>query len=149
MKLTILGVPMSKQSARFRIVKKNNGEQFISSYQKKEIKDNEVNVRYSVQQQLPKGFIPFKDVALKVDLLCVYPPLKSFNKKKMQMLENGEVIYKISKPDRDNIAKIMMDNLNGVVYYDDSIVAAGDITKIYGLVPRTEITITTLNEQTI
>lgn len=149
MKLTILGVPMSKQSARFRIVKKNNGEQFISSYQKKEIKDNEVNVRYAVQQQLPKDFIPFKDIALKVDLLCVYPPLKSFNKKKMQMLENGEVIYKISKPDRDNIAKIMMDNLNGVVYYDDSIVAAGDITKIYGLVPRTEITITTLNEQTI
>ena len=149
MKLIILGTPMSKQSARFRIVKNKTGQQFISSYQKKEIKDNEVNVRYSIQQQLPKNFIPFKDIALKVDLLCVYPPLKSFSKKKMQQIENGEIIYKTSKPDRDNIAKIMMDNLNGVVYYDDSIVASGDITKIYGLVPRTEITITTLNEQTI
>ena len=45
MKLVILGTPKAKQSARFRaITSKETGKTFISSYQKKEVVENEKTI---------------------------------------------------------------------------------------------------------
>ncbi len=62
----------------------------------------------------------------------------------MKQLENGEVIYKTTKPDNDNLQKNIADILNGLVYTDDALVSISVVKKIYGFTPRTEIVIKTL-----
>ena len=114
---------MAKQSARFRIAKNKTGKDFIMSYQKKELKDNETNSRFDIKHQLPKDFVPYANIPLQLELTFVYPPLKSWTKAKMKQLENGEVIYKTTKPDNDNLQKNIADILNGLVYTDDALVS--------------------------
>lgn len=144
MKLVVEGIPMAKQSARFRIAKNKTGKDFIMSYQKKELKDNETNSRFDIKHQLPKDFVPYANIPLQLELTFVYPPLKSWTKAKMKQLENGEVIYKTTKPDNDNLQKNIADILNGLVYADDALVSISVVKKIYGFTPRIEIVIKTL-----
>lgn len=59
------------------------------------------------------------------------PPASSSNKKKEQMLL-GEVGY-LHKPDTDNIAKIILDSLNGIAYDDDRQITELTVNKHYGL----------------
>ena len=139
--LIILGTPQSKQSARFRIAnKKGSDKKFIMSYQKKSVKDNELNIAYDVKSQLPKSYIPF-DEPISVEVLFVFPPLKSWSKKKLSELESGKIIYKDTKPDlTDNLMKGLFDAMNKIVYTDDARVCEVSSKKIFGIVPRTEVT---------
>jgi len=145
MKLTFLGIPKPKQSAKFRAVK-GKGKTFVTSYQKKEVKDAERNMAFDAKSQLPKGFIPY-DKPIGVNILYVFPMLRSFSKKKKQAVENGEIIFKETKPDlTDNLNKGVFDALEGIVYVNDSrICEIGNARKIYGLKPRTEIEFYELN----
>ena len=139
MKLTFLGIPKPKQSAKFRAVK-GKGKTFIASYQKKEVKDNERNIAFDAKSQLPKDFIPY-NVPIGVNILYVFPPLSSFSKRKIKAIEDGEVFYKETKPDlTDNLNKGLFDALEGIVYVNDSrICKIGNAEKIYGVRPRTEV----------
>lgn len=139
LKFKILGIPQPKQSARFAIRKGKGGKNFLQKYQKKEVVQNERNIAFDIKSQLPEGFIPF-DSALKVKVLFVFPPLKTFSKVKLNALSTGAIIYKTTKPDlTDNLMKGTMDAMNGIVFTDDSIIAEVESKKIYGLVPRMEI----------
>ena len=129
MKIVVEGIPMAKQSARFRIAKNKTGKDFIMSYQKKELKDNETNSRYDIKHQLPKDFVPYANIPLQLELTFVYPPLKSWTKAKMKQLESGETIYKTTKPDNDNLQKNIADILNGLVYTDDALVSISVVKK--------------------
>lgn len=143
-KFKILGVPQPKQSARFAMRPGKNGKSFIHKYQTQKVVENERNIAYDVKSQLPEDFLPFSE-ALKVKVLFVFPPLKSFNKAKLNALSAGTMMYKITKPDlTDNLMKGTMDALNGIVYTDDSIIAEVESKKIYGLVPRIELEFETL-----
>ena len=144
--LKILGTPQSKQSARFRIAKKKGSDKnFVMSYQKKSVKDTEKSIAYSVKSQLPKGFVPF-DEPISVEVLFVFPPLKSWSKKQLKELEDGAIIYKETKPDLpDNLMKGLFDAMNKIVYTDDAkVCVVKETKKIFGFVPRTEITFNTL-----
>ena len=46
-----------------------------------------------------------------------------------------------SKPDRDNVDKLILDSLTGIFWRDDSQVCAGGVSKMYGDRPRIEIEI--------
>lgn len=48
----------------------------------------------------------------------------------MQAIKSGEE-YPCKKPDLDNIAKIILDSLNGIAYKDDSQVVELNISKKY------------------
>ena len=66
----------------------------------------------------------------KAKIIAIFKPAESLSKKKQE-----ELIYKINyakKPDVDNIAKIILDSLNGFVYKDDSQVTELLIKKDYG-----------------
>jgi Holliday junction resolvase RusA-like endonuclease len=144
-KLKILGTPQSKQSARFRIAGKGPS-QFVQSYQKKSVKDNERNIAFDVKSQIPLGFVPYND-AVGVEVLFVFAPLKSWSKKKIALLESGEQIYKETKPDlTDNLMKGLFDAMNGIVFTDDARVCEVKSKKIYGFVPRTELTLVELTK---
>lgn len=134
----ILGIPLSKQSARFKTVQIGK-KTFVKSYQKQEVIDNERNIGFDVKSQLNPSFIPY-DVPIGVEVLFVFPPLASWSKKKKASMEAGEIIYKETKPDlTDNLMKGLFDALNGIVFTDDARVCKVDSKKIYGLVPRIEL----------
>jgi Holliday junction resolvase RusA-like endonuclease len=120
MKIIIPGIPKPKQSARFRNVKSKTGKKdFIMSYQAKSVKDNANNIGNVALSQLPLGFVPY-DCAIVAKVTFVFPVLSSWNKITKQAFENGQVMFKTSKPDVDNLLKSLFDGLNGIVFTDDS-----------------------------
>jgi Holliday junction resolvase RusA-like endonuclease len=54
-------------------------------------------------------------------------------------------IYPTKKPDADNIAKIILDALNGVAYTDDTQVINLLVQKRYGEAPEVKVEITEVN----
>ena len=147
MKVTVLGIPKPKQSARFYAQTFKGGKTRVRSYQKKEVKDAEKNFAFSVISQLPKNFVPY-DEPIAVEVLFVFPPLSTFSKKKKAEIESGVIYYKETKPDlTDNLNKGVFDALEGIVYVNDSRICAVTSKKIYGMIPRTELTFSKLNQQ--
>lgn len=59
---------------------------------------------------------------------------KSASKKKRAQMVCGEILP-TKKPDADNIAKIIMDGLNGVAFSDDAQVISLTVNKMYSLEP--------------
>jgi Holliday junction resolvase RusA-like endonuclease len=139
-KLTILGTPQPKQADRSRIAK---GEQrhYVHHYKSTKVLREERNIRAIAQHQLPTGFIPFNE-PIGIKALFVFPMLKSFPKYRKKEIERGIQIYRDKKPDlTDNLMKGLCDALEGVIYINDSRICKVESQKIYGTVPRTEITI--------
>lgn len=138
--IEILGIPSSKQSARFRI-QNVAGKMSVRSYQKQNVVDKEKSIAMIVQSQLPKNFIPF-DCPLSVEVTYVFPPPKSLLKNERDAVNKGMLVYKSTKPDlTDNLNKMMADSLDGIVYVNDSRIAKFSAMKVYGLNPRTELLI--------
>lgn len=153
-KITLEGVPMSKQSTRavskgYKWVSGKNGKPkkvrntwtFTKESHKKKLRDYQLQIK----AQLPKGFQPIEG-AISIDrLLFVFPPTKKLlgSKKRLHQFESGKVLPKLTKPDLpDNLKKLPLDALTGIVYKDDSqIWRECKSLKVYGLNPRIEITI--------
>lgn len=131
MRITIKGTPMAKQSAKF--VRRGS---FVKSYQPKKIVNWVSQARMQILQQLPEGFVPLDGDIFISELKYVFPPLKSWSKKKWAELQSGKTIFKNTKPDMDNLTKNTWDACNGVLWTDDArIVKIQNITKEYGEVP--------------
>lgn len=64
-------------------------------------------------------------------------PKSTPKKRRTEMLGKGV----LKKPDVDNIAKIILDALNGVAYEDDKQITRLDIEKRYSDTPRVEVQI--------
>lgn len=73
---------------------------------------------------------------------AVFETPASFNKALKEAAARGE-LYCVRKPDTDNIAKLIKDALNGVVYADDQQVMGGGV-KRYGSPARVEISFESL-----
>lgn len=141
--ITILGTPKPKQSARF-YAKGNK----VFSFQKKEVVENERNIAFEVKQQLPTGFIPF-DEPIGVEVVFVFPINGTIKKAQKKAIEDGEYVYKDTKPDlHDNLMKGLFDALEGIVYVNDSRICMVKSAKIYGTTPRIELKVTPLNATT-
>lgn len=78
--------------------------------------------KYNVQTELSTK--PFK-----AKIIAIFEPPKSSSKKKKEELLYGEYT---KKPDADNIAKIILDSLNGLAYKDDNQVSELLVLKQYG-----------------
>jgi len=76
-------------------------------------------------------------------IVAIYEPPASWTKRLHAAMAAG-VVYHTSKPDADNIAKLVGDALNEIAYQDDSQVAELIVRKRYGRPARTDITITPL-----
>jgi len=79
--------------------------------------------KYNIQSE--PSIKPFK-----AKIIAVFKPAESLSKKKKE-----ELLFKINytkKPDADNIAKAVLDSLNGLVYKDDSQITALLVLKDYG-----------------
>lgn len=127
-KLTLFGEPMAKQSVRFG----PNGHAF----QPKKKTDRKKDYQEQIRKQLPPDFVPFQTTAFITKLHFMYPPRKAFQKEKgkMEAIRTGKKFYKNSRPDMDNLQKLLMDSLSDLVFADDSIIVGiDDMKKYYGI----------------
>jgi len=150
--LRILGIPKPKQGDSSGIITTKTGKQFVHHYQKTEVKNEANNLRAQIVQQLPEDFKPFSGLIRVNKLHFIFPVLKTMSKKQLELVKNGGLIYKGSRPDLDNLQKALWDAMNGVVFTDDkNIVEILDVKKYYGFRPMIiidigEITMTGLNK---
>lgn len=77
---------------------------------------------------------------LKVIIKAYFEIPKSTSKKRKQQMLDDEILPMV-KPDTDNIAKSILDSLNGIAYKDDKQVAELIVYKFYNDTPYVNVTI--------
>lgn len=82
--------------------------------------------------------------ALRLEVLCVYAVPISWHPAKREAALLGQV-WKTSRPDFDNLIKLVADAMNAVVYGDDAQIARASIAKRYGSPERTEVRISRID----
>lgn len=105
------------------------------AYQDKKYEDRIKQYRIMIQNQLPKDFVKFEKEVHIVKLEFIFSPLKSFNKKILDGLQNKTLIkYHLKRPDLpDNCKKLPLDSMSGLVYTDDSLICTeNNVVKRYG-----------------
>lgn len=139
--LVVPGDPQAWQRAGARIAKTFKGKHYISFYTKKETRDAEFKISVIAKPQSPKKLL---ECALRVDLFFYMPhPQGHYGTGRNASIikPQFQYAYPITKPDYDNLEKLVLDALTGVFWADDSIVCQGWHEKIYSTNPRTEIKI--------
>lgn len=136
---TVFGTPVGKGRPKFSTFNGN-----VAAYTPAKTVNYENLVRLSYQQQCA-GQIYDKDTQLRVRIRAYFPIPKSVSKKKREAMIEGLLLH-TKKPDCDNVAKAILDALNGVAFYDDSQVCVLAVSKRYGIEPRVEVVI---NEEKI
>lgn len=132
---TVEGKPQGKARARTFYNKKLGRMQSITPEQTKSYEDL---IRWSYTAA---GGKYLAEAVLQVDIQAFYPIPKAFSKAKT----NDAVTRKFrptTKPDCDNIIKVVLDALNGVAYYDDKQVICVSCNKYYGETGYLKVTIT-------
>lgn len=136
-KITVLGEPTGKGRPKFSTF---NGHAVAYTPQKTVNYENLVKLSY--QQQCNEKPYP-KEISLRAEIRAYFAVPKSASKTKRDMMLKGQ-INPTKKPDTDNIAKAILDALNGIAYYDDAQIVALSISKQYSDSPRVEVCINTL-----
>lgn len=124
------GAPVGK--ARPRVTKSGH------AYTPQKTKDYEAIVRACYQSQVGRGRFP-AGVPLTVKITAEFPIPKSTSKKRAAALIGR---WHTKKPDADNVAKAILDALNGYAYPDDSAVSKLTAEKVYGEPPGVYVQIT-------
>ncbi len=133
--------PTAKGRPRFSI----NGH----AYTPEKTRDAEKMIRAQAKAaMLIAGAEIIKDVPIAVRTDFYYAPLKSWSKKKLIAIDGAGYFWKTTKPDVDNLKKLVLDAMNGVVYADDALIAKSVETKRFW--PRGEgvlVTVWTLEKE--
>lgn len=124
-KFEILGQPIAK--ARPRMTKAG------VAYTPQRTTNYESLVRYTYQS-LYGNREPLKG-RIEAHIVAVFPVPKSYSKKLTTALLSGSRNYD-KKPDCDNLAKSVLDALNGIAYNDDSQITSLHVVKEYGIQPK-------------
>lgn len=133
--LHIPGKPMGKQ--RPRVTK-------FATFTPKET----VNYETLIREVFAVKYPAFKLIegAVGIDIEAVFPIPASWSKKKKAAAAARELRH-TSKPDWDNIGKIVTDALNGFAYKDDSQAVDVKVSKWYGEKPGMTVYIVALDEE--
>ena len=130
---TVPGKPHGKDRPRFRKI-----GNYVSTYNTKQTKEYEKLVKLSALEQCKSQFDKDYTGTIKMSIKAYFKPNKSISKKKYNLLIGKSFL---SKPDVDNIAKIIFDSLNGVAYKDDKQIAMLKIEKCYAEEEKVEVEI--------
>lgn len=87
--------------------------------------------------EIARGEFPVLATPISLRVVAHHPIPASWSKKKQQLALAGDVIP--GKPDLDNVAKAVLDALNGVIYLDDKQVVRLVAEKRYSFDPRVEV----------
>lgn len=108
---------------------------FVRSYTPKKTSDYEAQVKAIAQNAMTREPL---ETPLAAFLYFRLPIPKSYPKKRVAACLSG-LERPIKKPDLDNLAKSVLDGLNGVVYLDDAQLVSLHITKVYDHNPGVDI----------
>lgn len=124
---TVDGVAVPKQRPRL------GGR---TAYTPKKTRDYEERVREAFRSSY-YGFVPvfMKGTPVKACIEIIQQIPKSWSNSKTIKAERGEIVPTSRNGDVDNIAKSILDALNGLVYEDDCQVATLMVVKRYGADP--------------
>ena len=90
-----------------------------------------------------QGRAPFQG-PLQVHVAGYWQWPKSISEKKRRTYGSH---FFVSRPDGDNLAKLLGDALNGIVWRDDAQIVSLTVIKRYGLTPQTMISVECLTEE--
>lgn len=127
---TIPGSPKGK--GRPRVTKAGH------TYTPKDTAVYENLVKVSFREVYP-NWIPLS-TRVHAFIKAYYPIPKSFTKTNKELAIRG-ALSPTKKPDADNIAKSILDSLNGLAYTDDSQVVLLVVDKSYSELPKVEVTL--------
>lgn len=130
--LTIPGEPVGKGRPRFT----KNGHSFTPE----KTVNYENLVKLTFKSDYPNAEPVAKDVPLAADITAWYRVPASASRKKQEAML-AQKLLPAKKPDTDNIAKAILDALNGLAYYDDAQIVELTVAKRYGTVPCVEVVI--------
>lgn len=136
-KITIPGSPIGKGRPKF-----STFGGYPKAYTPQKTVNYENLVKLSYQQQCNDKPYP-KEISLRAEIRAYFAIPKSVSKTKRDMMLKGQ-INPTKKPDTDNIAKAILDALNGIAYYDDAQIVDLTVYKRYSDSPRAEVCISTL-----
>lgn len=123
------GKPMGKGRPRFAVRGK-----YVQTYTPEATAAYEKTVR----EQWKESGAPKLSGTIWAFICATFPIPKSATKAQRVEMAGGTVEYP-HKPDADNIAKIILDALNGLAYDDDSQVTTLRVSKFYGSEPRVTV----------
>ncbi len=127
------GDPIGKHRHRSMVLP--NGT--IHNYNSKKNTDYEKLVALEYKKQCP-GIYFSNELSVYINAYFGIP--KSWSKKKRELALEG-ILRPNTKPDCDNISKIVLDSLNKVAFDDDKQVTDLSVHKYYSDEPRVEVTI--------
>ena len=126
---TVYGAPVGKGRPRFT----RGGR----AYTPEKTREFEEKVRDCWRTQSGAGFAG--KVPLLASVVAYFPIPQSVSKKKAEAMAGT---FHVNRPDADNIAKAILDSLNGLAFPDDSAVQIDRCWKIYtNAAPRVEVKI--------
>lgn len=91
------------------------------------------------------GNIEPLECPLQACIYAIFEVPKSYSKKKRAEILEKEFVY-TKRPDGDNIAKIVLDSLNGLAFKDDAQVADLRVVKLYGEKPKVRVLLDVIKE---
>ena len=83
---------------------------------------------------------------VKVVIEAIHKPPKGKSKKVVADMLSGHILP-TKKPDADNVAKIILDALNGVAWHDDTQVVEMAVSKHYGVEAEVWVTVEEITAQ--
>ncbi len=137
--------PQLRHRARLVVYKDKRKKSFISMYDDPKSAREKKHIAMLIKKSAPEILL---DCPLRVDLIFHMPrPLAHYGtgSNRFKLKPSSPKLH-TKKPDKDNLSKLLMDALTGVVWRDDSIICDGRIIKRYTERPRTEIFIKLLEE---
>ena len=141
-KLVVLGKARPQGRPRAR-----NAGKFVQIYEDKKDRKAKQTLVAVVQDKAPETLL---DCPLQVDLVFYLPRPKGHygtGKNAGNIKDRFKNICHTSKPDIDNLHKLVMDAMTDVFWRDDSLVCVGTTIKKYSDRPRTEIFIKKLEAE--
>ena len=128
-KFTVPGKPVGKQRPRFS--RTCTG---VRTYTPRKTQEYENLVRISYRQVSKQKL----EGAISATIYGYFEPPRSISKKQREQMLKGDISY-IKKIDSDNLAKSILDALNGVAYDDDAQVCLLIVQKLYAKTARVEV----------
>lgn len=139
-KFTVPGAPKGKQ--RPRICRINGRNMAYTPRQTVEY-EKLIKARYNAVSDAKFD----KNEPLEINVIALFQIPKSASKKSKKMMINGQLLP-AKKPDIDNIAKVVLEALNGICYHDDAQICQICCKKMYAENPEIQVTIKNYEEQT-
>ena len=127
---TIVGEPKGKGRPRFHRIKN-----YVTTYTPEETLNYEAYIKMSYLNEARGKKL---EGQIEAHIKGVFPIPKSTSKKQRALMLSGEVMH-TKKIDCDNLAKTILDALNGIAYDDDKQVCRLIVEKVYGENPCVEV----------